>query len=1240
MKSLKKAFSSFVSLTTILWSVGGTLAFPGVASAATLASGNLIKASGPAVYYYAADGKRYVFPNEKTYFTWYSGFSSVMTITDAELAAITIGGNVTYRPGVKMVKITTDPKVYAIAKGGVLRHVPTEACATTLYGSNWNTQIEDVPDAFFVNYMVGAAINASCSDFDKNAEMNSAPTINSNMGSVPVGGSVSVSLAADTAAGVTVPQGASSVSLFKVNLAAGSDAALVTGLRVHRVGVGASSDLANVYLYDANGTRLTTGRTVNSQTNTVEFNGLNITVGANSTVSLVLTGDFNTSLTAGSQHAFEVMDAASVILSGSGTVSGSFPVRGNTFTVGSTTASRLDVLKGTTPSNPNIGATAAEISNFKFTANTNDIELRRVTLLQGGDISNSDLTDLKLYQGSTVVATAAALAGDKIVLTFNPPFVVMNGQTKSFSLQAKVGGRAGRTIKTYVEYTTDVYAVDTRYGTGAQVDIATNGTFDGSTSGSKFITVTTQGGQLTVAFNGPATANIPKASQDAVLYKFSLTSSDNNLEIRRLRFRIDSLDGGQLEAGTTDYITDIKVKDLDTGATVMGPTALPATATSGTSFSLSDVFQLNAGQTRNLAITADIANVTVTTFVNHQFRACLSDDTATAVAAGTAVSTTCTAGDSIFQSGDVKVVTTGENLDTAKIVPNAAISGNTMTVRSASLSVALAASPSADTAVKKQSMIPAAGFVFTAGTESDSLVRSVKLTGVGAFASGIYSATTTASIITSCGLFDGAAQVGTSQSPDTTAGTMNFTNLNVSIPKGTSKTLVAKCTADSVVEGTSDFFAVGIASGATDVVAEDQDNNQIDLTSSLSSGVTGNAGSTPTVAQTVMSSGVLSVVAGSQPSATLVVGGAAKKFAEFTATAQFEDVVLDRINVSSTGDAANFTGVSVRVAGADKGADVLSSGVMGNKDVNLSTPITVPKNGSVTFEVWGSVANITPSSTANGATAGIARTGATASLGIGANLQTGNWDANYASKFNVKATGQASGDLLYATGSATVGNTMVLRKTKPTITKQAVSTNTLTSGADTELYKFQITPDAAGDVRWKQIQFTVSTSSGTTTNLNNFKLFKGSTQLAANTEVVIKDTVAGTDISGATVLSSAGGSVTVYLINEEVVSGSGTVYTLRATPTLSGSGNAVSVQLVRDTTAGVTGYLGAAAGAIPLAIDQAAAADGTGETAAAFIWSDVTEPVHGFTTGTGSSRDWTNGTYVEDMTQTQTLTKS
>lgn len=120
--------------------------------------GSLIKASGQAVYYYAENGKRYVFPNEKTYFSWYQDFSDVVTIADSVLSTIPIGGNVTYRPGYKMVKITTDPRTYVVDRGAILRHVGSEQLAQTMYNINWKNQIDDLPDAFFTNYRIGDPI--------------------------------------------------------------------------------------------------------------------------------------------------------------------------------------------------------------------------------------------------------------------------------------------------------------------------------------------------------------------------------------------------------------------------------------------------------------------------------------------------------------------------------------------------------------------------------------------------------------------------------------------------------------------------------------------------------------------------------------------------------------------------------------------------------------------------------------------------------------------------------------------------------------------------------------------------------------------------------------------------------------------------------------------------------------------------------------------------------------------------
>lgn len=130
----------------------------------------------PDVYYVAANGKRYVFPNQKTFATWYADFSSVKTVSDTELASASIGGAVTYRPGVRLVKVTTDPKVYAVAKNGTLRWIQTENVAAALYGTNWNQKIDDLPDAFFATYHIGTPI-ATANDFSPSMEMQQSSSI-------------------------------------------------------------------------------------------------------------------------------------------------------------------------------------------------------------------------------------------------------------------------------------------------------------------------------------------------------------------------------------------------------------------------------------------------------------------------------------------------------------------------------------------------------------------------------------------------------------------------------------------------------------------------------------------------------------------------------------------------------------------------------------------------------------------------------------------------------------------------------------------------------------------------------------------------------------------------------------------------------------------------------------------------------------------------------------------------------
>lgn len=174
---------SFLSLAALLL---GMHALP--AHAATVLplsqvhSGDLVRGTTfSAVYYLGRDGFRYVFPNDKTYFTWYTDFNSVKFVSDTDLATIQIGGNVTYKPGSRLIKINSDPKVYAVdhgTAGAKRRFITSEAVAIAIYGANWNKMIDDVPDAFFSNYReVGADIEQA-GDFNPSAVTSSVSDIN------------------------------------------------------------------------------------------------------------------------------------------------------------------------------------------------------------------------------------------------------------------------------------------------------------------------------------------------------------------------------------------------------------------------------------------------------------------------------------------------------------------------------------------------------------------------------------------------------------------------------------------------------------------------------------------------------------------------------------------------------------------------------------------------------------------------------------------------------------------------------------------------------------------------------------------------------------------------------------------------------------------------------------------------------------------------------------------------------
>ncbi len=111
------------------------------------------------VYYLGADGRRHAFPNPKVFFTWFNGFGTVRIIGARDLAEIPLGANISYRPGVRLVKFQSESRVYAVDRGRMLRGIRTEEDARQMYGTNWATNVDDISDAFYMDYRIGAQVD-------------------------------------------------------------------------------------------------------------------------------------------------------------------------------------------------------------------------------------------------------------------------------------------------------------------------------------------------------------------------------------------------------------------------------------------------------------------------------------------------------------------------------------------------------------------------------------------------------------------------------------------------------------------------------------------------------------------------------------------------------------------------------------------------------------------------------------------------------------------------------------------------------------------------------------------------------------------------------------------------------------------------------------------------------------------------------------------------------------------------
>ncbi|MBT3704239.1 S-layer homology domain-containing protein [Candidatus Peregrinibacteria bacterium] len=554
-------------------------------------------------------------------------------------------------------------------------------------------------------------------------------------------GDLEVTLSDDSPDPDTLPNGATSVPVAKWDFTAGDGDAELDRLIVHTYGVTSLPTTHSLYIYDGVD-RLTSGKSVNSSTNQVTFNNLGIEIEDGDTLTLTLKLDTGTVATS-TEAAFELEDVDAVD-AGDAEIDGDFPLRAGVWTLSTISAGTVLIEKNGTITSPKVGEDDVTIAKFKIGASVEAAEIEQIGLLITGTVSNDAVENLELYVSGEddPIATVDGLnAKDLAVFVLDTPYDIVKGDTKSFTMKGDFNtGRSADTVLVYVDETTDIVAIGGTYGYGMAVttNTATSG-YDGVTNACTSAAGTCsysvlEGGDVTVTSSGPSADDVGIGEDDVVLMNFSITSVSDitvkNLPIMLMTngsgYGDDGLisdgldDGATTTTGDAANYTDIKIINVDTGSTLMGPIdsdVLNTSAYAGTVadntdddgfYLFTDEFDMDAGEELNLALTVDVANL-----------------------AGLATGTIYGAiqlGGTYPQMKDVnnKTVTNSSSL-----VPTASITGKTMTTALPSLTTALAAVPvaGATTQVKGQQDVEFVGITASCGAASDCKLTDIALVG-------------------------------------------------------------------------------------------------------------------------------------------------------------------------------------------------------------------------------------------------------------------------------------------------------------------------------------------------------------------------------------------------------------------------------------------------------------------------------------------------------------------------------
>ncbi len=537
----------------------------------------------------------------------------------------------------------------------------------------------------------------------------------------------------------------------------GASEATVTGVTIERTGLASDVNFSGVALLDGNGNQIGLTKTLNSNHQSTIGGTFTIPAGASKTYTVAGNMAAQTTVKAG-----EVASFAVVAVNTTATVSGSLPITGAahtinaTLAIGSITNARGPLDPNTTGTyNKEVGTTGYTFSSVKVTAGSAEkVVLHSIRWNQSGSAATGDLTNVTVYVDGTAYTPTVSSDGKYYTADFGN-IVISKGSSKEISIKGDIVSGSGRTIAFDLYKTTDLNVSGDTYKYGITPP-TTGAGFSSTSPWYNASVVTVSGGSITVSkATSVAAQNIAVNLANQPLGGFDVDVKGESSSVASMVFTIASTTGSG-----TGLLTDVSLVGPN-GTVVAGP--------------VDGVFSSSLIQTVTFTdtVTFPVAKGTYT----------LKGKVATGIGSNGTYSTSfnpATAWTSITGQ------TTGNSITAS---PSGTVTGNTMTVKAAAVTITVSASPSARNVVSGSQQFTFANYqLSTTASGEDVRFNAFPLA---------YDTTGTATDLTACTLYDGTTALQTGSNtvdPSAVASSTTFTlDAGLTIPKGTVKTLALKC---------------------------------------------------------------------------------------------------------------------------------------------------------------------------------------------------------------------------------------------------------------------------------------------------------------------------------------------------------------------------------------------------------------------------------------------------------------